>query len=264
VPYDADNITFNVQGGEAAAYGVSGLNNLFKPGTLSGTVPVYELNNRKKWYNNDMNNFAPNLGLAWTPGFSNSILKTLFGESGKTVFRISYSTTFTREGIANFESIAFANPGGTGSINVTAVAPTTGCTPPFTTIGQFPAGCLTLSGLYAGNLQSLRTIPAAFPTAPFQITSLGQSVNVFAKNMATPLVHNWSVGIQRELTSNLVFEVRYVGNHGSGLIRQIDTNEINIFENGFLSEFGLAQSNLAICRANSRLEVPVQACRKDP
>jgi hypothetical protein len=250
VPYDTDNITFNVQGGGAGAFGVSGNNNLFKPGTMPGTIPVFELNGNKKWYNNDMNNFAPNVGLAWTPGFSNSILKTVFGESGKTVFRISYSTTYTREGTNNFENIVFNNPGAFGSIDVTAVTPGATCTPPFSSIGTFPAGCLTLTGLYAGNLQALRTIPAAFPTAPFQISSLGQSVNTFSNNMRTPLVHNWSVGIQRELTSNLVLEVRYVGNHGSGLIRQIDVNEVNIFENGFLTEFGLAQSNLAICRAN--------------
>jgi hypothetical protein len=45
-------------------------------------------------------------------------------------------------------------------------------------------------------------------------------------------------------------EIRYVGNHGAGLWRQDNINERNIFENGFLTEFGNAKSNLTICRAN--------------
>ena len=40
--------------------------------------------------------------------------------------------------------------------------------------------------------------------------------------------------MQRELTRDTVLEVRYVGNHGTDLWRQVNINEINIFENGFL------------------------------
>ncbi|MGH7463111.1 MAG: hypothetical protein ACREMA_19050, partial [Longimicrobiales bacterium] len=42
--------------------------------------------------------------------------------------------------------------------------------------------------------------------------------------------------------------MRYVGNHGTRLWRQININEVNIFENGFLDEFKIAQENLAIAR----------------
>ncbi len=62
-------------------------------------------------------------------------------------------------------------------------------------------------------------------------------------------MQSWSVGIQRQLSQDTVLEVRYVGNHGTGLWRQENINEVNIFENGFLNEFNNARNNLAICQA---------------
>src|SRR5262249_9771610 len=67
----------------------------------------------------------------------------------------------------------------------------------------------------------------------------------------TPRVQSWSAGIQREFGHDTVLEIRYVANHSTGLWRQDNLNEVNIFENGFLNEFTLAQGNSAICKANS-------------
>src|SRR6185295_15789051 len=55
-------------------------------------------------------------------------------------------------------------------------------------------------------------------------------------------------GIQREITKDMALEVRYVGNHGTKLMRQYELSEVNIFENGFINEFKAAQQNLAIFR----------------
>jgi hypothetical protein len=256
-PVDPKSISFRTVGGYPGVWGISGLNNLFKPGTTTGSISVFELNGNRRWYETDMNNFAPNLGIAWSPSFNNKLWKGMFGEAGKTIFRAAYSVNYTREGTNNFSSIAFSNPGIDGSIFANPVAPgttagnnCTGITPPFTAAGTFPAGCLTYNGLLSGDLQSLLTNPPAFPTAPFQILAQsGQSVNMFEPNLGTPIVHNWSVGIQREISPSMVVEVRYVGNHGAGLWKQVNLNEVNIYENGFLVEFGNALSNLNICRA---------------
>src|SRR5439155_18254145 len=40
-------------------------------------------------------------------------------------------------------------------------------------------------------------------------------------------------------------------NHGTDLWRTLNLNEINIFENGFLNEFKIAQQNLAVARGCS-------------
>ena len=41
-------------------------------------------------------------------------------------------------------------------------------------------------------------------------------------NIKPPLITTWNLGIQRELTTNLVFEANYVGNHGTRILRVVD------------------------------------------
>jgi len=257
-PSDPDNLSYRVAGQLAGVFGVSGLNNFFQPGTTPGAFPIYELNGNSSWYNKDMNNWAPNLGLAWTPNIDGKLYNMIFGGPGKTVVRANYSITFTREGINNFASITQSNPGFNASIFSNAVAPVVGaavppCPAANATIGTFVSGCVNLNNLTSGYLQSLNTTPAVFPDAnSFALRPYtGQSVNAFDSDLAIPLVHNWSFGIQREINPNLVVEVRYVGNHGQGLWRQDNVNEVNIFENGFLQEFLNARNNLTICRATA-------------
>ena len=55
-------------------------------------------------------------------------------------------------------------------------------------------------------------------------------------------MQQWNFGIQHEL-KNFVVEARYVGNHGTKLLRAIDLNQININAGGFLGDFLKAQSN---------------------
>lgn len=244
-PFDPKNITFRPVGGVEGVWGVSGEGNLFNPGFLPGTQTAFELNGKRSWYEEDLNNFAPSLGLAWTPSFDAGWYRVLFGGPGKTVFRGNYSMTFTREGISNYTSIAFANPGQNGSLFTLASSGAACPAPPFT--GTIPAGCMTLSDVLAGSFQAYNQNPATFPDGvAFNITPFsGQSVNMFSPDLGIPIVQNWSIGIQREITPDTVVEVRYIGNHGTGLWRQVNLNEVNIFENGFLQEFRNAQINLA-------------------
>ena len=85
------------------------------------------------------------------------------------------------------------------------------------------------------------------PSFPLAVAA-GNSVTDFDPNIKTGYVQSWDIGIQRELTRDTVLEVRYVGNHGTDLWRQVNINEINIFENGFNNEFKTAQNNLALAR----------------
>ena len=48
-----------------------------------------------------------------------------------------------------------------------------------------------------------------------------------------------------------MLEVRYVGNHGTRLWRNVNLNETNIFNSGLLNDFKIAASNLAIARATT-------------
>lgn len=240
VPHDALNQYFNLAGGYAGAFGVSGLNNLFKPGTMTGTVPSYVLNGSKQWYNKYYKSFAPTVGLAWQPGFENNLYRRIFGDAGKTVFRAGYSISFDRDGLNNFQSLAPSNGGFFGSQFMSSGS-TTGP-------GEFVAGSIPLSSL---NFPDVAQSPSSF-TSTFAVDPLsGTSVNVYNPNLHAPYVQSWSAGLQRQIGSNMALEIRYVGNHGVGLWEQADLNETNIFENGFLTEFKNAASNLAICQAAS-------------
>ncbi len=250
-PYDTLDESFSAVNGFSDVFGRSGLNNLFKPGTLPGKIPEFRLNGDRRWYNRDLGNFAPSAGLAWQPNTDIPVVKRIFPGGGKTVFRAGYSISYTREGFSNFNSIAYANPGINGRIFAN---PVTGACPPGAITstppsGQYPAGCVTFNGLLSGQLQTLKTSPDSFPSSgTFPLLAFsGQSVNAFDPNLRTPRVQSWSVGIQRQLGQDTVLEVRYVANHSTGLWRQDNVNEVNIRENGFLNEFNAAAKNLKIC-----------------
>jgi carboxypeptidase family protein len=214
-------------------FGVSGPGNLFAPGVLEGSPTQYfPIKKDDKLFNNDYNNLAPSFGFAWSPSFKGGWLKSLFGDGDKTVIRGGASVSYFTSGLNEFESIYGGNPGLTKLVSARAGI-------------EFTPG----SVLFRNGLPPLQPLPTVtFPFSPV----LGNGANDFDPNIATPYVTSWTFGIQRELTRDTVFEARYVGNHGTKLLRQYDINEVNIFENGFLQEFIAAQSNLAIAVAAGR------------
>jgi len=234
-PWDADNEYFIAQGGASGLFGVSGANNLFKPGTLTGTNTTFVNDQGQSWYRRDLKDFAPSVGFAWQPGFDNEMARRILGGPGTTVIRGGYSIAYTREGIANFESLAQGNPGFSGSQVAQSGS-------------GFAPGSLTFAG---GQVTGVTQTPTSFVNS-FQVAPTDfQSVNVFSPDLRTPMVQSYTLGVQREFGHNMALEVRYQGNHGTRLWRQYNINEVNIFDNGFLQEFKNAQSNLAVCKATA-------------
>ena len=212
-------------------FGVSGAGNIFKPGTLTGRVPtVVAALKGEKAYPDDWNNFAPTVGVAWSPNFGNEgILRRIFGGNGTSVIRGGYSISYVREGFSLLDSILGANPGGSLSATRNLTIPNT-----------FTVG----SNLRTPGNPNLTPAPfSAQPTYPLALT-VADSTNAFNPNIRTGAVHSYSFGYQREIDKNTVVEFRYVGNQGRGLQRQYNINEFNTIENGFASEFALAQANL--------------------
>jgi hypothetical protein len=217
------NITY------AGLFGESGQDNLFKPGVLTGSPSTYvRFKKGDKTNNTAYGNFAPSFGFNWSPNFKSSLLRKLGGESGQTVIRGGFSMAYVREGLNTFLSITAGNPGQTISANQSITG-----TP-------FP---LTFGNLFRNGIPP---IDPAVPSAPVlpNTGAVTDGVNSFLPNLKTGYVESWTFGIQREIKKDNVFEVRYVGNRGHQLWRQIDLNEVNVFENGALAEFKLAQANV--------------------
>ncbi|MDX2041722.1 MAG: carboxypeptidase-like regulatory domain-containing protein [Acidobacteriota bacterium] len=230
VPFESKGVAIQPVGGLDGVYGVSGRDNLFNPGVRRGpAATVIDFVNGttgKKLYQDDWNNFAPFLSIAWSPNFEGGPLRWLFGAEGKTSFRGGYSISYLQEGFT-----VVSNALGVGTTNPGLIQ---------TAANNVPTGVLTGAGV------PLVTPTFGIPTtdaANFAINN-NNGIYAFDQNLRTPYVQQWSFGIGRQLGNATALEVRYVGNHAVKLFRGVNYNEVNIFENGFLNEFLNAQKNL--------------------
>ena len=244
VRWDKENPPVNLDGvytrpGYAGVWGVSGVGNLFAPGTLAGSAPVLNLVPAgTPGYDEGKGRLSPSVGLAWQlPKTNSKPLGWLLGKNGGSVLRAGYAISTIREDAGTFSQWG----GNSGRTVSTSVDPNT-----------FPAQFGAPGSVLFSNpnlpSRSVATTPA-FP----QAAPVGTSLNEFAPNLRVGYVQSWDIGFQRELTRDTVLEIRYIGNHGTDLWRNINLNEVNVFENGFLNEFQVAQNNLAIANGVSSI-----------
>jgi hypothetical protein len=234
-------------------WGPSGVGNIFKPGTLTsdpnGLNPAYV--GRVHVYNPWNVSPQPSIGLAWNPSYSEGLKGKLLG-AGKTVVRAGFALRrFTEPYQFFWNSASNAGYAFYQAFNLNPITPVPGPNPPAPGTGQF----------YAGSYQLGDTQPSAYLLSPPSYQNVipesnetffgyWTGVNGINPNIRQPYVESWNLGIQREIGSSSVIEIRYQGNRSVHQWVKLNPNEVNIFENGFLNEFKLAQQNLAINIAN--------------
>jgi hypothetical protein len=183
------------------------------------------------YYRTDFNNFAPNLGVAWSPSFTGGFLGAIFGDR-KSVIRAGYSHIYGNDSIITSINNA--------AVNNSGLARTT----------------TTLSGL-VGRIDTdpLPVVPVptlpVFPLSYLQNNGPGVGnhfgvVYAIDPKLEVPEVKQYSLGWQREIFGNMAFEVRYVGSTSDNLARGVDLGQIDIVSNGFLADFLRAQNNLRV------------------
>ena len=213
--------------------GVSGVGsdgscNMFKPGVLTGKSPEFiQYKEGTKAYNTDWNNLAPSIGVAWTTGGQGGFLGTLLGRQGDTVIRGGASRAYSRNGMNDFTGRVGANPGVVITVSRNAALGNLG----------------TLPVLFR---ETNRLGPPTFSETPnYPMTDvITGDVNVFDPDLNVPYADTFTVGLQRSLGRSMAIEARYIGTRARDGWLNLDHNEINIFENGFLNEFRAAQANL--------------------
>lgn len=236
----------------AGIWGVSGVGNLFAPGTFAGQPTQYQLvAPGEKAFETRKHDFAPSFGFAWTPSVKSGFLKRIVGDNGETVIRGGYSIAYTREGFNAYTAMFGSNEGGTVSLSVSNAL----------TSGIFPAGAVSFNGgafrtCTSGAPNNANCTNGVFPSLtppadtskyPFTPTFLAAgSLNDFDEHLKAGYTQSFSFGIQRSLGKDTAIEARWVRTRGTHLWRQMELNEVNIFENGFLTEFKNAQRNLQI------------------
>ncbi|HKG98305.1 MAG TPA: TonB-dependent receptor, partial [Pyrinomonadaceae bacterium] len=164
----------------------------------------------------DLNNWAPNFSFAWDP------FKT-----GKTSIRGGFS-------------IAYAIDNNATVLNNSSVGGNAGLQSTVTT--DMPG---TVSG--GGRLPLVAPV-FKVPRTIEDNLAISQTPTLFTTefNLKTPYAEQWNFGIEREIFKDTALSVGYVGNRGVQLTRGLDTNQVRIFENGFLADFLRAQSNCAL------------------
>ncbi|MBZ5607958.1 MAG: carboxypeptidase regulatory-like domain-containing protein [Acidobacteriia bacterium] len=225
VPTEAQGKMLAPIGDGGSVFGISGntFGALFNPTAAAGSQTLIQAigagtaNPNRTLYNGDLNNFAPAVGLAWNvPG--DGFWKVLSGGKDRMTVRIGYGIGYSRLPIGVVNSASGAEPG-------------------YSEID---------TSLTATNLsnQKLPVLPTGVPLAPVPLVGTGshtQTLYAYDRGLRTPYIQNYNFTITRALTDTMTLNVAYVGSKSSKLVRSVNTNEVNIFENGLLQAFNTVQ-----------------------
>lgn len=179
----------------------------------------------------DLNNWAPNFSFAWDP------FKT-----GKTSIRGGFSIAYAIDN--NATVLSNSSVGGNAGLQSTITQDLTG----------------TVSN---GGITPIASPVFRVPRTIEDNLALSQTPTLFTTefNLKTPYAEQWNFGIEREIFKDTALSVGYVGNRGVQLTRGLDTNQVRIFENGFLADFLRAQKNCELQGATlSGPGTPLEKC----
>lgn len=147
----------------------------------------------------DKNNFAPSVGFAYSPSFTDGIRGFIFGDK-KSVLRAGYNIGYD----SFFNNIAS---------NAAASSPN-------------QLSVLINSTATAANPRGLNNFSSRFPTAAPTVVSALNPQTLIAPNLVNPYYQRYSVGFQRELPFSLVMDISYVGSKGTHLFINEDANPL--------------------------------------
>jgi len=162
-------------------------------------------------YDDDWNNFAPSVGMAWDPS----------GE-GRSVIRGNYRLAYDRINTFLASSAIFQSiPGVTSTTANTA-------------FGQ--AG-----GRLRNSLPNLT--PTTTPDASLQPAAVSStSMRVFDSNFGNPGTHGWAITYQRQVFRQSLVEIAYVGRRAQNLYGAYNVNQAEYRSNGFLDAFNVVKA----------------------
>jgi hypothetical protein len=177
-------------------------------------------NGKSGMYQFDKNNFQPRIAASWSPDFKSGLLHTLFGDTGKTVFRggfAMFNDYYGQQLSVNFDlnnTLGFASQSLTGANTFNL---TTNPGPLFTAYGQAVRG---LPGVVVPSNISFPRTPSrrAFPTNIE--TSLDDSI-------VAPTHYNYNFTIERELPWGTIFQASFIGRNARKLLATRDIMSIN-------------------------------------
>ncbi len=177
-------------------------------------------------WNWDYHDLGPRVALAWSPKSSGGLLKSLFGDGGKTVIRAGFGVVYDNIGNGILDTFDSAGSFGLAtSLSNPAGIETAGCAPRLTDMHTIPTtdlGCPT-NGNVPGQML-LPAPPGQFPqTFPSTLNSGGFAITWgLDQNIKTPYSYTLDFSVGRELPKGFTLEVSYVGRLSHRLLTQSD------------------------------------------
>lgn len=243
---DYDKTSAYTSASLADIYGPTAIGQLFEPGKLNGIANPVLVSSSHKYNPFDVTP-QPSFGFAWNPDVKSGFLGWLMGGQD-TVLRGGYSVRYYTEPQQFFWNTA--TDGGFNYYQSYALNEATGGAQ-----GTFAPGALFLGDPIPGPTGFSFTPPKFSSTVPMSDLTFSYSPygdDGMNPTIRQPYAESWNFGFQRQLGHSNAIEVRYVGNHTVHQWVALDPNEINVFSNGFLTEFKQAQANLKINAANGK------------
>jgi hypothetical protein len=177
-------------------------------------------NNKSGFYNQDWNNFAPSVAVAWSPNFKNGFLKKIFGEN-KSTFRGGFRKVFDRLGGAlavSFDGQAILGFSSSSEIsaNTFTVSDAAGLGPLFTGLNQ------NVRQLPLLTINQNLNFPLQHPADEAQRIESGLDDSI-----VTPHSYAFNFSYGRDLGKGFSVEASYVGRIGRNLLVSRDTMHLN-------------------------------------
>ena len=170
----------------------------------------------------DYKNFGPRLGIVWAPNFQNGILRKIAGDGGKTSIRAGFGMFYT------------AIPGLTAAIMYSI--------PPYG-YNYVPNSVLfTQPFLTTAGTPEIPGVVQPFPTQPPPFGATAKNPNntvdwsrlepidgdpAYRNTNTVPYSEQWNLSIERQIKSNTILTVSYVGNQGHHLLLISPFNSAN-------------------------------------
>ena len=226
--------------GAAGVWGPTPVGAIFQPGTLGGPADPNITVNPHAYQSWDRTP-EPQVGIAWNPNVDSGPFVKIMGgrqsvvRAGFSLKKFNEPYQFYWDAASDYGSFFYQY----FSLNAATSSST----------GYFPAGSLALGDTMPAYLLAPTSYMASEPESELAF----QNFNMVGMDphIQQPYVETWNLGIQRELGRTRAIEIRYQGNHSVHQWVSEDPNEVNIFENGFLTEFKRAQANLAAYQAQN-------------
>ncbi len=158
-------------------------------------------------------NFAPRVGLAWSPNFQSGLLRRIFGGSGKTSVRAGYGMFYTAfEGLS--ASIMSANPPYGYDYDSSTIGPPLFATP-FVAAATGKSFGQPFPSPIAAYGASARNPDTAVDWSKYEPVT---GVPSFFRRNVPPYSEAYILSLEREVAPNTVFSLSYIGSEAHHLL----------------------------------------------